>query len=327
MQCLVKQVYPVPHAELEPEEPSGDITPAVDGTRTETHQAQDRGTHTPHLQLSDDETDLAAMEQRPYNQLARLQYYPMTNMRHGVALIINNKQFQGHSEREGSDRDEANLVQTWRYLGFRVEVRRDYTSRQIVEIFQDIDHFLEASDKAGGEGNSVAHDSFVSCFLSHGNKDDVIGADSKGVKMENLERMIGMSRKLRSKPKLFFVQSCRGSNAGAEIQSDDDNRHCITTNRSDMSFSYATVSGDKAYRNPTRGSWFVTELCKTLCEFAPSCTLHEMQHRVNYAVPGNPEYKVPPPVLPGAERAQQPAYAGTMTKYIHFFDNIPAREI
>lgn len=253
-------------------------------------------------------------------------------------MIINNKKFRKHSERRGSDRDEANLVQMWLYLGYHVEARRNCTSDQIMEIFQDIDRFLEASDATACVENMVANDSFVCCILSHGKKDEIISADSKVVKMEEIERMIGKSKKLQTKPKLFFVQACRGSNVGAEIQSDDDSNHHVN-NRSDMHFSYATVPGDKAYRNPITGSWFVTELCKTLCEYATSHTLHEMQHLVNAAVPGNADHRVPAPPLPGgcsvpaqsppgaqgAEYTQQPANAGTMTKCVHFF-NTSVRE-
>ena len=233
---------------------------------------------------------------------------------------MNNKKFRVHSEREGSDRDEANLVQTWLYLGYRVEVRRDLTSVEMTTIFRDIDSFLTSPDERASEDNSVSHDSFVCCVLSHGNKDSIIGADSKSIKMDYIENMIGKSKKLRSKPKLFFVQACRGPHAGAEVQPDDDQENRLVTNRSDMHFSYATVPGNKSYRDTCKGSWFVTELCKTLCKFASSCTLNEMQHKVNSAVPGNAKYKVPA----GAEYAQQPASAGTMTKYVHFFDEASA---
>ena len=275
----------------------------------------------PCLQLDDSETDLTMIQPQPHQQIARLQYYPMTSMKHGVALIVNIKQFQRHRRREGTDRDEANLVQTWLYLGYRVEVRRDLTSEEMTAIFRCIDSFLTSSDECASEDNSVSHDSFVCCVLSHGNKDSIIGADSRSVKMNHIESMIGRSKKLRSKPKLFFVQACRGSLAGAEVQPDDDcqNRH-LTTNRSDMHFSYATVPGNQSYRDTYKGSWFITELCKTLCEFASSCTLDEMQHKVNSAVPGNAEYKV----TAGAVYAQQPASAGTMTKYVHFFDGASA---
>ncbi len=289
----------------------------ADGTRSDTHQARDRGTHTPHLQLKDSETDFTPVQPQARRQIGELRYYPMASMRHGVALIVNNEQFQRHSKRKGSDKDEANLVQTWLYLGYRVEVRRDLTSVEVIKIFEDIDSFLKASDKSAGEENAVSHDSFVSCFMSHGRKDHIIGADSKPIKMEDIESMIGGSVKLRSKPKLFFVQASRGPCAGAEVQSDHDGEYeHRVTNRSDMHFSYATVPGKRSYRHLTRGSWFITELCKILCEFAPCHTLQEMQLQVNSAVPGNTEYKVPK----GAEYTQQPASGGTMTKYVHFFD-------
>ncbi len=256
----------------------------------------------------------------------------MTSTRHGVALIVNNKKFQVHSERKGSDRDEANLVQTWLYLGYRVEVRRNLTSVEFSEIFKDIDRFLKTSDEYAGEDNAVSHDSFVSCFLSHGSKDNIIGVDRVSIEMDNIESMIGKSVKLRSKPKLFFIQACRGWRPGADVQSDDDGEYKPrVTNRSDMHFSYATVSGNQAYRDTTLGSWFITELCKILCKFAPSHTLHQMQHQVNSAVPGNTKYKVPGNteynVPERAEYAQQPASGGTMTKYVHFFDHLPAPEI
>ena len=308
------------HAESEDSSSDKIVTATADGIRFDTFQARDRGTHVPCLQLDDRETDLTTIQPQPHQQIARLQYYPMTSMKHGVALIVNIKQFQRHRRREGTDRDEANLVQTWLYLGYRVEVRRDLTSVEMTAIFRDIDSFL-TSDERASEDSSVSHDSFVCCFLSHGNKDSIIGADSKSVKMDLIESMIGRSKKLQSKPKLFFVQACRGLHAGAEVQPDDDQeiRHLVT-NRSDMHFSYATVPGNQSYRDTCKGSWFVTELCKTLCKFASSCTLNEMQHKVNSAVPGNVEYKVPA----GAEYAQQPASAGTMTKYVHFFDGTSA---
>lgn len=250
-----------------------------------------------------------------------LPYYMMNNKRHGVALIVNNKRFHKHSERVGSDRDEANLVQTWLYLGYRVEVRRDLTSMEVKAIFDNIDSFLTSSDKSACKDNSVSHDSFVCCFLSHGTRDDIIGVDSKGIKTDEIARMIGRSKKLQKKPKLFFVQACRGQHAGAEIQADDDQqyRH-VATDRSDMYFSFATVPGNQSYRDTIKGSWFITELCKMLCKYASSCTLHDIQLKVNSAVPGNAEYVVPA----GAKYAQQPANAGTMTKHVHFFDGASA---
>lgn len=279
-----------------------------------------RGHHTPQLKFASGETTITIMQPMDYKQIPELNYYPMTGERHGVALIINNKKFDRLRERTGTDRDESNLVQAWLYLGYRVEVRRNCTGKEIESIFKDIDGFLEASNEKAVDGETVESDSFVSCILSHGDRDEVFGSDSKGIKMEAIERSIGQSKTLHGKPKLFFVQTCRGGNPGAEVQADEGQKR--VTNRSDMHFSYATTPGDKAWRDPVTGSWFVNELCKILCEFAPCCTLYEMQLKLNVAVPANGCYQVPAVYKSeGGEYTQQPSNAGTMTRCVHFFDS------
>ena len=207
------------------------------------HPAHDRGTYTPQLKLGQDETPTPMPPQLPPHQSPDDSYYSMANKRHGVALIINNIEFTKHPKRIGSERDEHNLVQTFLSLGYRVEVRRNCSSRQLVTLFSEADQLLAKADKEE-KLVSLAHDSFVSCILSHGDDGMVCGSDSKSVRFEELERALGRSKTLRGKPKLFFVQACRGTNIGAEIQSDDGRGLSESANvndRSDMFFSYATV--------------------------------------------------------------------------------------
>ena len=66
----------------------------------------------------------------------------MNSDRHGVCLIINNKTFKGKTKRTGTDRDEENLVETWRYLGYHVEVHRDMNFQKTINIFGNIDDLL-----------------------------------------------------------------------------------------------------------------------------------------------------------------------------------------
>ena len=306
-------------AEDEPDNEDLAASASSDNMEAWSYGPLDRGHHTPQLKFARGETTITVIQPRDYKQILGLDYYPMRGERHGVALIINNKKFDGHKERAGTDRDESNLVQTWLYLGYHVEVRRNCTGKEIEDIFQDVDGFLEASNEKAVD-EEAENDSFVSCILSHGGRDGVIGSDSKGIKQEAIERLIGQSKILRGKPKLFFVQTCRGDNPGAELQADEGKER--VTNRSDMHFSYATTLGDKAWRDPVTGSWFVSELCKILCEFAPCCTLHEMQLKLNATVPANVSYKVPTVQKSEAGKyAQQPSNAGTMTKCVHFFDS------
>lgn len=303
-----------------------------DGMETTCHGACDRGTHTPKLKLHENDSKVTEIEPRETKQML-MDYYPMANPRHGVALIINNKRFSGHSkEREGTDRDESNLVETLLYLGYRVEVRQNCTSHKMTQIFENIDEFLKTSNDAAVD--KVSNDSFVCCILSHGGRDSVLGSDNHPVRTENIERIIGRSEVLKRKPKLFFIQACRGPNPGAEIHSDDaeiqsdDGR---SSKRSDINFCYATAPGDRTYRNTRTGSWFVTELCKILCEFAPCCTLHQMENKLNAALPADAQYtyRLAVPLDVGLksglvqEVTQQPSSAGSMTRDVHFFDSTP----
>ena len=86
----------------------------------------------------------------------------MIAKKHGVAMIINNKTFKEHSKRTGTDRDEANLIETWRYLGYHVVVFKDCKRDTMAQLFLNVD------EEVLNDVRDVEHDSFVSCILSHG---------------------------------------------------------------------------------------------------------------------------------------------------------------
>ena len=62
----------------------------------------------------------------------------------------------------------------------------------------------------------VEHDSFVCCILSHGTKDSIIGSNSKEVLRDYIEQQAGKNKTLSDKPKIFFLQACRGKELGSE---------------------------------------------------------------------------------------------------------------
>ena len=291
-----------------------------DSIRTKSYSAKERGTHIPQLKLEKTES-ITVPTRRDHKQIPELEYYPMTATKHGVCLVINNMKFVVENERRGSKRDEHNLIQSWRYLGYRVEVRRNCSLNQINDIFDDIDGFLERLNDSAKEEERVENDSFVCCVLSHGEKHAIVSSDSQRIRMEDLERKIGKSRTLKSKPKLFFVQACRsppGTTATllpAEMESDGP------TDRSDIYFMYATSLGDSAMRNTAQGSWFVTELCKLLCEFATCCSLHDIQLKLNRAVRDNYMHE-----LVSIACRQQPRGGGSLDYYVHFFHTIIEHE-
>ncbi len=135
----------------------------------------------------------------------------MENTPHGLALIINNEHFLGHSRREGTNLDEKNLVTTLCYLGYDVKVYRDLTKQQIESLFAKM-----------RERDLSASDSFVCCILTHGESGRVIGADSLSVPIEILTENLSASScpQLKGKPKIFFVQACRGTQTCHRVSTD-----------------------------------------------------------------------------------------------------------
>ncbi len=285
--------------------------------------AKDRGTVTPLLKLQFSPDEVEPLNIVPAVNIPKLDlgYYDMSNKKHGVCLIINNENFEvGLGKRAGTERDEYNLIQTWQYLGYHVEVRRDLTFGDIQDIFMDIDAFLYSAEKNSPD---LANDSFVCCVLSHGDKTVIYGTDIEPVTIECMEAGLGASKKLRGRPKMFFIQACQGGkfdtipvdtklHVRTDIQSDGGIQ---TSRRDDTYISYAAAPGNSAYRSVKRGSLYVRTLCKTLCEKSKSNPLDQMQMIVNRVVSEEFEFVTES----GAIFKQQPGGHNQLNFNVHFF--------
>ena len=282
------------------------------------YEAVDRGTHAPQLKLGDHDA-ITVIAPKPIRIEPReLGYYYMTAPRHGIALIINNQQFSdlNHKERVGTKRDEYNLKETFLYLGYRPVVCNDLTKAEITYIFSNLDNFLQDSNNKAKQ--KVENDSFICCILSHGNKGVIISSDSKTVQREEIEVMAGSSKILQSKPKIFFIQACQGDSYGTvpvdRIGADD-----TTSQRADFYLCFATVHGDKSYRDKYTGSWFITEVCKILCEYGTYVNIDgDFQLRLNQNVTSNPVYRYHRESV-NKTYTQQPSCSNQLQRSIHFF--------
>ena len=279
----------------------------------------DRSTRPAKLKLHDaDDRTTNIVPQRFYKTPSQRKYYSMKALKHGIALIINNRNFKNskaHPVREGTERDEYNLIQTFYYLGYRPVVCNDLNSAKVCYIFENLDSFLADS----GASTKTANDSFVCCILSHGTKDSIIGSDSQPIPRDYIEQQTGRSLILNGKPKIFFMQACRGRDYGSEpvptyrVQADGGD-----SDRADLYVCCAAVSGDKSFRDTLLGSWFITELCKILCEFGTCHNLNEIQTKLNAEVPQNPAYMIE--AKDGKWHVQQPTCSNNTLKHdVHFF--------
>ena len=220
-------------------------------------QAKDRGEHSAQLKLKDKDTEITTIIPQTTSTIeppkpGLVGFYPMKGKRHGVALIINNKIFQSecHDPRIGTDRDEYNLIETWRFLGYHIVVLRDCSTTEMKYTFNKIDELL-------GNVKDVDHDSFVCCILSHGSEGQVYGSDSQPIKWRDIKQEIARSAILEGKPKLFFIQACQGGDYGGKpIEVDrikPDGDKIIISDRSDFHMSWASVDGDQSFRDTITG--------------------------------------------------------------------------
>ena len=220
--------------------------------------------------------------------------YDMKKWPHGICMIINNEQFTKHPGREGTNIDECNIVQTFRHLGYVVEVHRDCTSDKIQELFEEI----RKRDHTG-------FDSFICCIMSHGEAGHIIGSDSTKVLLENVAAQLSgeKCKTLASKPKLFFMQACRSVQKDRAVRVEEDSgvpmdvqEHKVASDSSsrvttdsgetipdaaDFFFSYATPMNQVAWRDMDNGSWYIAELCKSLTSYGVYSSLVDMVTRTN----------------------------------------------
>nr|6PDQ_A Chain A, Ancestral Effector Caspase-3/6/7 [Homo sapiens]6PDQ_D Chain D, Ancestral Effector Caspase-3/6/7 [Homo sapiens] len=138
--------------------------------------------------------------------------YKMNHKRRGLCLIINNKNFDrktGMKTRNGTDKDAENLEKTFKSLGFEVKVYNDLTAEEMQETLQEVSK----------EDHSDS-DCFVCVLLSHGEEGLVYGTDGK-IEIQELTSLFkgDKCQSLVGKPKLFFIQACRGDelDSGVEV--------------------------------------------------------------------------------------------------------------
>ena len=199
--------------------------------------------------------------------------YEMKPGCHGLAVIITNENFgvKSLSTRRGTGVDEENLKMMLRFLGYKVHIYHDVDSDGMFSIFKRVQQF-----------DHTPYDSFICCILSHGTKDAVLASNSIQVNIADLTGELNGDKcpKLAGKPKLFFIQACRGDKLQKRITVDGE----TLPNTSDFFFSFAVPLGYRAFQHTEKGSWYVTELCRAIGEHSIYAPLIEMMHLVHQRV-------------------------------------------
>uniref|UniRef100_A0A5S6QA57 Caspase family p20 domain-containing protein n=1 Tax=Trichuris muris TaxID=70415 RepID=A0A5S6QA57_TRIMR len=225
------------------------------------------------------------------------EYYKNSSRPKGLALIINNHRFKGMPVRSGTDIDCMNLQRLFTQLGYVVKAKRDLSTKDMIESML----------KFSQEKEHAKCDSAVVVVLSHGLHGEIYGSDGKLISVERLILFLDSYHcpALINKPKLFFVQACRGSHLdmGREINARDDIVRVSTLIRmvtldendagdlrkkipsqADILIAYSTIPGYVSWRNSARGSWFVQAICEVFSKYACKEEVLHLLTRVNDVV-------------------------------------------
>ena len=219
--------------------------------------------------------------------------YKMDKDIHGIALIISNTEFEedtGINDRDGGDKDEKALQELFEMLHYKAVLLKNLKAAQIERALKMVTGHLSFDDltnradikklenlKAKDCLVSPENDSFVLCVMSHGEDGDILlGTDGEKFNLTMIYKIVGKCQMLSNKPKMVFIQACRG---GGVPQADGDR----VEKPADFFTSFPTFTGHAAFRDgDSSGSWYVKDLCSVLKESYITTDLESMVKEVHY---------------------------------------------
>ncbi|XP_018647858.1 subfamily C14A unassigned peptidase (C14 family) [Schistosoma mansoni] len=179
------------------------------------------------------------------------------------------KESEDKNNRSGCDIDEKSLENVFGSFNFLVKLLRNLSAG---EIQAQLEHL-------GKKTNHHEYDCLVICLMSHGTIGRIYGVDGNSLSIHELTSIFTADNcpSLAGKPKLFFIQACRGEDyqkgyviqkqsneitqTNNDITNQEDN---LIPTYADFLLSYATVAGFRAQRDPTGGTVYIQALCKRL---------------------------------------------------------------
>ncbi|XP_048094113.1 caspase-3-like isoform X2 [Alosa alosa] len=166
------------------------------------------------------------------------------------------------SRRFGTEVDGNTLRMTFRMLGFSVRMEKDLCAADMRRVLQE---------------ESVEDHSKMSCFvcvlLSHGDQGLLMGADGAYISIQSLASTLTSHHchSLQGKPKLFFIQACRGQlmdsgveTDSVELEEEEEFAGVSEALEEDFLCCHSTSPGYFSWRHQLHGSVFISCLCDML---------------------------------------------------------------
>ncbi|XP_015823180.1 caspase-3 [Nothobranchius furzeri] len=237
--------------------------------------------------------------------------YKMAYPSIGTCLIINNEKFHESTNmdlRKGTDLDADEVFKTFKKLGYNTVMFKNQKveeMRRLLKQYSGQDHSENAS--------------FVCVLLSHGKEGVIYGTDG----CEKIDTLVQCFKghsclSLVGKPKLFFIQACRGTTTDEGVETDSvagQTSEKIPV-EADFLYAYSTAPGYLAWRNVNTGSWFIQSLCKMLESYSGELELMQILTRVNNHVARH--YESSSSKREHSGKKQIPCIVSMLTKEFHF---------
>ncbi|XP_008320960.1 caspase-2 isoform X1 [Cynoglossus semilaevis] len=283
--------------------------------------------------------------------------YSMTSSPRGLALVISNVTFDPSvttelDTRKGGEVDNEVLRKVFTELDYLVSLHVDLTAEAMKSC---IESFSRRPDHR-------AVDSCVVCLLSHGVEGAVYGTDGQLLQLDWVFKAFDNAHcpLLQNKPKMFFIQACRGDemdvgveqidgpirtgspsceqrDAGRERQNEShpgqgghDGRRIKLPQRSDMICGFASLKGQRistaAMRNTKKGSWFIQDLDMALRLHARDTHLADILMQVNARIKEREGYA---PGTPHHRCKEMSEFTSSLCKDLYLFPKyrLPSMQI
>ncbi|XP_070545463.1 caspase-6-like [Ptychodera flava] len=262
---------------------------------------------------------------RPYaNDEVDVRYH-MDYAKRGYAIIFNHEYFHwsvGMNRRAGTQIDADNLSERFRELGFTVKLCQDYSTVKVREVI------FEAA-----RADHSNCDAFICVFLSHGD-DGIVYSNDGVLRLQDLIDQFRADRcpSLAGKPKLFFIQACRGDQHEIGVDAPDEPDAKTTPDEpmtvtdagtqptipagADFFIAYSVTQGFYSHRDTHYGSWFVQALSYALEMYGDEIEICEIMALVNRMVSQRQVERAVDPEMIG--KKQVPCYMSMLTKKLMF---------
>uniref|UniRef100_A0A7N5JM10 Caspase 2 n=1 Tax=Ailuropoda melanoleuca TaxID=9646 RepID=A0A7N5JM10_AILME len=221
------------------------------------------------------------------------------------------------------------FYQTHYQLAYRLQSR----PRGLALVLSNV-HFTGEKDLEFRSGGDVDHNTLVTLFKLLGYKVHVLLDQT--AQLQEVFRLFDNAScpNLQNKPKMFFIQACRGdetdrgvdqqdgknSRGSSECEESDASKEELLKTRlptrSDMICGYACLRGTAAMRNTKRGSWYIEALTQVFSERACDMHVADMLVKVNALIKEREGY------APGTEfhRCKEMSeYCSTLCRQLYLF--------